>query len=678
MVANILSNLARGPYQNVLSWARTSANAKDFLERISTPGLSNPDMRQFKDIIQDKLDKCCSGSVSDEDLWNFFRSLVVLELDLRQTDSKDKNTIITLLQNVLPPEARDRTTGLFDKLAAYSAEAHSTAGSFNLSILAQKLQADGFILSPPADTRADLERLRNHATYILNEIRTDIGGLQINRDKIIAQAFEAMNQASLLELVGPPGVGKSAILKALAEPAYAYGPAVVLAGDRIQGNGWDGFAQHLQLTQPLDKLLLAISANLTPCIFIDGIDRVSDSGARKAVNDLLNCVKELADKQSGAIKWKVVVSARAENLNEVHGWLNWQALGKPQLQEVPELTDAEVNLIAEHRSHLQGLIKFDKQVMPAMRNLFMLSLIERRRENDFAKDMPAAATEIWISDIWWERLVGFGQSGEGRQQVLLKLGEQAASRPSAGLSGTMEDPLILQSLQSDRILVRDGSRLIYHFEHDLIEDWVLWRVLDQHREELAAYLLRIGQPFGLYRALQLMALSLLENNPTPDSWSRLLRQIEEADQLMPRWRQAVLSSPLISPLAPELLKKIEPLLLADEGRLLGDLMVTLRTVEVYPDFSLLPAAAMVEKDINAILSLLFYSPVPRWQTWQPLMAWLLDRLETLPSVIRPEMVRLMEAWQTKAPPNSIFRAEISRQALSWLLKMEHWRVNDED
>ena len=73
----------------------------------------------------------------------------------------------------------------------------------------------------------------------------------LSRVTIVSDARDKMIESRLLELVGPPGAGKSAILKALVENQRAEGSAIVLAGDRIAGVGWDGFAGSLQLTHSL-------------------------------------------------------------------------------------------------------------------------------------------------------------------------------------------------------------------------------------------------------------------------------------------------------------------------------------------------------------------------------------------------------------------------------------------
>jgi hypothetical protein len=255
--------------------------------------------------------------------------------------------------------------------------------------------------------------------------------------------------------------------------------------------------------------------------------------------------------------------------------------------------------------------------------------------------------------------------------MILKL--RSAGRPL--LSGGIPAE-VLTSLESDRVLLRDADRDVYRFGHDLLEDWVFYRVLNQQREELTAYLRDISQPLGLFRAVQLLGASLLEKDETA-VWMQLITRIEQTVDLAPRWRQALLTAPLLSVRARNLLMKIAPLLAAEDAGRLIDLLVALRTVEVDPDFSLLPIPieAALHESSDALLPLLMISPVPRWHVWLPFMGWLLERLDRLPPDVRPEAVKLMEIWQQKTPEGSVYRGEIGKIALSWLRGLERWDKN---
>jgi hypothetical protein len=252
----------------------------------------------------------------------------------------------------------------------------------------------------------------------------------------------------------------------------------------------------------------------------------------------------------------------------------------------------------------------------------------------------------------------------------LKLGGRALRSPGSRLTGEDLPADVLKSLEIDRIFLRDEGRDVYRFGHDLLEDWVMCRALDLHREDLAERLLSLGQPFGLFRAVQLLGASLLEQDDTAEEWMELVEQVEHTSDLAPRWRQALLTAPLISARARDLLDKAEPILMTEDAWRLADLLVALRTVEVDPNFSYLPVVAGMDEERDDLVSLLLRFPVPRWRVWLPLMGWLVDHARELPAAGRLEAARIMEIWQQNAPDGSVYRREVGAIAFAWLKEIE--------
>lgn len=659
-------------YQSVLTWARTSTDANDFLKRIKQPRLANQTQRSFVQLIRGKLDSYSGSSVTNDELWNFLRSMVILYFDFQRDGSRDYNYSVEIVSHLLNADKKAEAPQLFTELVNLATKANGTAGSFNAENLRLSLQAKFSLLSP-VDCRSDLEKIRQESGFVLNDIRVDIGGLSLSRTDIIVDALEKLSEASLIEIVGSSGVGKSAVLKTLVEHQRGEGQVLVISGDRITGTGWSSYASSLQLSQPLNKLLVALSGSSQPTIFIDGLDRIVDTGKRAVVNDLLRTLAEVPLSEDGSRHWKIVFSAREENLQDVHRWLKWQALGKPTRLQVPELTEEELQSIVEHSPRLKPLLSLS-QLSPILKNPLMLRLLEDPRMLPSPEDLPPVATEIEISKVWWNRLVGNEGlvSGHDRKNSLLKLGKQVVKSP--GKHFTVEEiftPESISSLTADRIIIQYPDREVYHFGHDLLEDWVIFRVLDQRREELSTYLQELDEPFGLYRSVQLVGLASLENSNTADDWIQLIEQVEQASELSPRWRQALLTAPLVSPRSSELLDKAEPLLIADNARRLIELMVAIRTLEVMPNFSLMSLFKEAELQSNdRVMSLLMSDPIPRWSVWQPFMGWLLKRINDLPDSVRPEVVKLMEIWQVKSPRGSIYRKEIGEIAIAWIKEEE--------
>lgn len=656
-------------YQMVLSWARNSVNAAAFLERIRKERLSHQNHRDFVALVRSKLTACQGKPVSDDDLWGFLRSMVILHFDLQEEGSRDRTHAVNCLRYALQQGATPGAVDLLSRLNVLSAEANRTAGEYTYDNLVQRLLPEGFRLVPSPDCRDDLARLDALRDHILDDIHTDIGGLTLNRVEAVDAAQGQFADADLVLLIGPPGVGKSGIWKALVEKHRLGGPAIVLSADRIEGKGWPGFAHTHGLTRNAEELLLAVSTHAAPCVFIDGIDRIEDGGARLAVNDLLRTAQKVLPPLTGRRQWWCIATAREGSLDSL-AWLDRRIVRQLATVRVPELDDEEVRLVLGQQPRLRALIS-QQRLQPVLKNPFMLDLLtDQRMAAEGATTVPA--TEVEVSNVWWERLIGRSGQPEGRerQQTLI----EAARRLVAGHGRRFPDAGLpsqaLVTLESDRVLLRDPGQNVYRFTHDLLEDWSLLRLLEQRRDDLPAFLRELGQPRGLLRAVQLLGCMVLERGQSAEEWTRLLRSVEQVSDLTPRWRQAVLTAPFLSTRLEELLDMAKAILLEGDARRLIDLLVALRTAEVDQDPQVAAVVASVAKSPEEAFTLALRYPLPRWYAWWQTLRWLLRHATAFNPAVRHEMAQLMEVWQEKTAPGDPLRREIGELALAWLQEAE--------
>jgi hypothetical protein len=655
-------------YQTVLTWARNSSSAAAFLGRIGQPGLSHKNHREFVALVRSKLDAAHGGAVSDDDLWGFLRSMVILHFDLHAGGSRDATHAVHGLQQVLQPGGPGAAE-LFSRLRDISAEANRTAGEYTCDSLTRRLVAEGFRLVPSPDCREDLARLDELRDHILGDIRTDIAGLTLNRVEQVEAPQGGFSEANFLVLIGPPGVGKSGIWKMLVERHRLAGPALVLSADRIEGRGWTGFARTQGLSRKAEELILAAGTHPTPCVFIDGIDRIEDDGARLAVNDLLRTAEKVLPPVGGKRRWRCVATAREGSLGQLT-WLDREVVRQVVPVRVPELTDEEVRLVLDRQPRLRALSS-QTWLRPVLKNPFLLDLLtDSRIAGETAGSVPA--TEVEVGDVWWERVVGRDGLSEGRerQQALVEAAHRLVNAPRRRFADGGLPPSALVSLESDRVLVRDQGQNVCRFAHDLLEDWSLLRLLEQRRGDLPAFLAELGQPHGLLRAVRLLGCMLLERVGTAGEWAGLLQAVEQAGDLAPRWRQAVLTAPFLSTRLYELLDKAGGVLLAEDGRLLIDLLVALRTTEVDVDPRVVEATTAIGDTPDEALALALRYPLPRWYAWFQTLRWLLRQAANLKEAVLHEMAQLMAVWQERTAPGDPLRREIGELALSWLQGVE--------
>src|SRR5262249_6653981 len=146
--------------------------------------------------------------------------------------------------------------------------------------------------------------------------------------------------------------------------------------------------------------------------------------------------------------------------------------------------------------------------------------------------------------------------------------------------------------------------------------------------------------------------------------------VEQAADLTPRWRQAILTGPFLSTRLEEILDKAKASLLADDARLLIDLLVALRTTEVDVDPQVQAAAAAIADTPEEAAAIALQYPLPRWFVWYQTLRWLLRHAPELSDAARHEAARIMELWQEKTGPGVPLRREIGELAFTWLREAE--------
>lgn len=677
-------------YQAALSWARHSANASDFHTRISTPRFSSAAHREIEHLARTKITNYAGRAATDDEVWRFLRSFVLLDFDFSRAGSRDSNYVVSMLQNALQPEQAGGAPRLWDKLLAIAGAGNPTAGSYDAATLREHLLSEGFVLSIAPDCRADLRKLGEEAEFVLREVQSDIAGLELNRATTFEQIQEKLNQPTSLLLVGQPGAGKSALWKSMVRVAQGQGPVLVLSGDRLSGPGWNGYARLLNLQREMREILIALSGSARPTVFVDGLDRVADQGLQKVINDLLRGVAELSQYADGERRWRLVATARDTNLQQVYSWLDSRSMGMLETFLIPELEEAEIDLVVRNCPRLRPLLGVPA-LEPILKNPFMFSLLADPRITSGDTPLPPVASEVEVCQVWWQRVVGL-QGGDGalgisRQNSLLQLGELAAHAPGSWLSRldvTNISSEALDSLRGDRILLFDEASDRLRVRRDPLEEWVLFRVLNARPRNLNTTLASLEQPLGLSRSVQLLGAFLLEHFDSPKEWSQTLSQLEGDAELAPRWRQAMLTAPLVSTRSSELLQKAEPVLLSDDGRLLIDLLAALRTIEVEPNSNLLPLVQDEEPAKRE--AILMRYPVPRVAVWQRLLLWLVPRVEDFPVAVRPEVVRVFEMWQRATSDMGdneklqqlLLRPQIADIAFRWLEPLQKWRDEKDD
>lgn len=655
--------------RSVLAWARQSANSTDFFRRIETKKLASDGMRTFLTAVRDGLERSAGAAVDHEIVWKFLRHFVVLHFDFEHDEASGSRIEVTeRLRYALSPVNNDRAPDLWRALVEIADAAKPAAGSVDRPELIERL-ASNFELSPMRQWLPAIEKLREIAARAIGDIRADIGGIHLTRRALIESLDDQLNTNQFIEIVGEAGSGKSALLKDLATRKAEEGPILFLKASRLHGDiaGWEGLASLWQLNVPLDELIAELSCIEAPCLFIDGIERISQPGVWLAVNDILKSIY----RSNARSRWRVLVSTRSNSL-AYRTHLTPSETRQIKRLTVTELSDEEIGDICTAHPKLAGLVGENGRAREIAARPYLLDRLTRIELPHTASDEPLSEIDLMIQI--WTSCANSDQDSEqrvmARQDVLIAIGRQRLAQPNRRLTSVGLSSEALSSLIRDELLHHDLVTRELVFAHDIVEDWVLCQTLQHESRSIVEVVYALGQPLWLLDPIQLLAQWYIEREGTLDGWNTLLINLS-SESMQPRWRRAVLTSILQSARAYSLLRKVASTLWENDARLLIELMIAIRTLEVEPnprafDTTLIPNLNETER-----LELAHSWAIPRLQSWRHFMPWVIPQLDNLPPALVEETTRVLGTFCDAFHSFPKWSAKpIARFSRKWLAYME--------
>ncbi|MBX3483086.1 ATP-binding protein [Phenylobacterium sp.] len=648
----------------VCDWARDSATPEDFLERIKLQRFAAEAKRGVLVAVRKALGAALGAPATDAQVHRFFRHFVLLRFDLLGEAPQDADLVLDRIRTSLRPSAADQAPAVWDRLRLVAREAAGNAGSFDLAALRARLD-DVASLAVSRSVAADVARLETESWAALSSINHSVDGFTVPRDDRVDELFARLGSRRFLQILGQPGVGKSAILRAVAERAAGTGPILVLKADRLVTGGWPAFAQRHRLESAKPRELLAQMAALgEPILFIDGLDRISRD-ERAVLSELLTPILEdplLSD-------WRIVATARDGATEHLRQWLPRQLIGADGFEtlRVEPLSGAECQVLVKAKPGLQPLLYGAPAVREIARRPFFLAVLARLAA---VPNAPPPASETELLSVWWR---GGGYDAEGadrgrRQECLLELAARGAGSLGRGMPIRRLDHDAIEPLRSDGVLNDAESGHTVSFHHDIFFEWAFTHLLIDAGPNWRDRLTEASEPPALGRPVELLSQLRFERD---QAWSDELTALEGA-ATRSQWIRAWLLGPLSSPRFEEFSDQFSDAVRPNANDRLEKLLTWFQAVRTDAHPGILSSGTVALTDSLDRMRLADALGIPAdIAAWRRLLAWLLSAPDAIPPPLWPAAVTLMEVWQRTAGgfDNPISRALLA-QANTWLITLE--------
>jgi len=614
--------------QEALELAQQTIDVASFLKLLETPGRSNKDMRAF--VAAFRVHLAASGETGDDVLYDVLRSFSVLTFDYARPNSiAEHHDRFRARQLAAGNGGSDPYDGMFGLVL----RADAIGGELNRIELVRKLSGVGISIgSAPklAVARRHIEELSQHA---LDDIGLTVRECRLAREKprheLEALLLAAESQATVVEISGASGTGKSGLLRTAIEGRSAVSRILVLAPDRTPPGGWSVMRALFGIQATADEFLSDLACDGGGYLCIDGLDRFRDNAQRKTVLDLLRAGLRCPG-------LTVLFTARPGWEDEGAIWIGEEMFGQLSTRgrvNVDELDDDEAEALARAAPQLAPLLRPDHPAKPLARNLLKLRLLVRTRLNTAEAISEAGLAKDWMASGAGtsERAIGETRS---RKRVIYSVGKGLIDGESlVDVAG--HDAHAVAQLIAAEVLVELQSERV-RFRHDLFADWAVACVLSDNFGVIEDLDLDAPPPFWMARGFEL-ACRILAESGSDDAWPKLLERLE-AGGVASGWAGLALLALVRSERAESLLGRYDAVLLADDGLRAARLIkrfVASHTQSATPVFKkVLPKGVAVPEGMT----------IPAGPEWIRLVLWCLRRFDQLEQVALSAAVDLFQSW----------------------------------
>jgi hypothetical protein len=640
-----------GAYQDVLTLARQIGDAGTFAAQIALAGATNDDMRAFVATFKSHLRD--EGSPNDDaTAWLLLRRLQILTFDFTAPGSASHDLALERAVRTLHADDGARVGALWVSLIELAIDVAKSGGDKTRETAMQALAPLGYRFAGERRHSAARAALGEASRLALNDIRNRVGSVVLSRQERVAAARAALDVGRYVEIRGEAGVGKSGVLRQMAEAMQAEGQVIVLSPGRCVARGWAAMRAQLGFDGTVRELLVELANDGGATIFVDNLDSFS-------VEERLTVV-DVVGEASLVPGVAVVATARPEFGIEEPTWLPSDALTRLIQTEpitIDELSKAEVEQLTTTDPSLAPLLTEGHPARQVARNLFRLARLAARPAS-----APVPRTEVDMAEQWWATADGARDGGwRDRSRLLRDTAEQT-------LSGIDYLDVKAQAAANIDALVASGTlRNIgidrVAFRHDVLREWAIANAL--HADPGLVDRISLDRPATamLARGVELAARMAIERASDSVAWKVLFERLSGSG-VHRSWRRAALLALARSEAAEALLQRAAPELLGNGAALLRELLRTVMAVDVIPASKVFAKAGVDPALIPASIN------VPRGPAWIALVIWLLAIGDGVPNEAVPEIVELYTGFSIGTLGVTDITPFTTRQIYRWLRLME--------
>ena len=165
-----ITSKARNHFLKLLDWARTSNSSTEYFSKLKVKNFASQEMRDYLEIIKKIL-----HNSQENNLWEFFKHLKVLEIDLLSSDSKAYFESIENLRSIVINKDYNKAIALFSYILEKCTYYNKNGGRISFNTLHQDMIVNSFLEQRDAENYWE----KNWGTFINMEFLDNLGRISI-------------------------------------------------------------------------------------------------------------------------------------------------------------------------------------------------------------------------------------------------------------------------------------------------------------------------------------------------------------------------------------------------------------------------------------------------------------------------------------------------------------------
>jgi hypothetical protein len=628
LVTGPLSAMDINHVRVLFEWARCSQNEREFLDKVNRVGSATK--RAKLQIFRKALNVANGGqNISDKQFWEFLKSYHLLGYDL---DTEDGGTL-SLLQSLIGQSSNQDPAALWSQIVDAVQSANQNAGTLNLETLPREIRA----AFDPRQSQwdSDLRKLKDHGEYIVNGIRTSIGGVHVTRPELFAKLVDASELSTVVLINGGRGSGKSSLVREFSDYMNGRAPVFCLRTEDLDQAHLDNVFSSIGLGSSIRDLEAGFALMPKRYLLLESIEKLLELENSSAFTDLLQFLKTHPG-------WTVIATGRDYAYQQiVFNYFQPMGLSHTSLP-ITNFNDREVQSLCESLEPLRA-VAANPSLEPLLHNPFFAELAFRVTEagTEFSADQGEREfrAAVW-SDVIAKEHVRTGGMPLKRRQTFVDMAVARAKRMVYGVPERDFDSEAVLKLEEDDLVRRERSKGLVSPAHDVLEDWALEQYIEdtyqQSSDAIPKFLAAVGDEPAMNRAFRLWLYQKLRLG---DDVKALIFNILTNPNLQRYWQDETISAVLLSDNPYGFLTELGDRLFDNEAELLKRFCFVLRISCKTPNQDLM-------RQLGADKPGAYLFLLPYGRGWSAIIRFLFENKERLPSGLTAHVTAILEEWSS--------------------------------